>query len=139
MRDLPKLIARPEGRKEILKVGDEVYVSLPKNEYKNDSGEQLSIKEVDEKWAVHNQRAIIHHVKKAIEYHDTSSEKETPLSLLDAALKKLTHEKMKVESIALKDLPQARELAADIQKSAKQIENEIYHYQKEHRDLGRKK
>jgi hypothetical protein len=139
MRDLPKLIARSEGRKEILKLGDEVDVSLSKDEYKNDKGEPLSVKEVDAKWAEHSQRAIIHHVKKAIEYHETSSEKETPLTLLDAALKKLTHEKMKVDGIALRDLPQARQFAADIQKSAKQIEGEIYHYQKEHHDLGRKK
>jgi hypothetical protein len=139
MRDLPKLIARPEGRKEILKLADEVDISLPKEAYKDEKGEPLSVKEVDEKWAERSQRAIIHHVKKAIEYHDASSEKETPLTLLDAALKKLTHEKMKVESIALKDLPQARQLAADVQKSAKQIEGEIYHYQKELHDLGRKK
>jgi hypothetical protein len=139
MRDLPKLIARREGRKEILKISDEVDVSLQKHELKSDSGESLSVKEVDEKWAENSQRAIIHRVKKAIEYHDASSEKETPLTLLDAALKKLTHEKMNVDSIALKDLPQARQLAADIQKSAKQIEGEIYHYQKEHHELGRKK
>jgi hypothetical protein len=139
MRDLPKLIGRPEGRKEILKVSDEVDFSLSKDEYKNDSGDPLSIEEVDEKWAEHNQRAIIHRVKKAIEYHDASSEKETPLTLLDAALKKLTHEKMKVDSIALKDLPQARQLTAEIQKNAKQIDGEIYHYQKELHDLSRKK
>ncbi len=139
MRDLPKLIARPEGRKEILKVSDEVDASLRKDEYHSEAGDALSIDEVDVKWVNRSQQSIIHHVKKAIEYHDTSAEKETPLGLLEAAFKKLTHEKMKVDSVALKDLPQARQFAADIQKTAKQIENEIYHYQKEHQDLVRKK
>ncbi len=114
MRDLPKLIARPEGRKEILKVSDEVDASLPKDEYHSEAGDALSIDEVDVKWVNRSQQSIIHHVKKAIEYHDTSAEKETPLGLLEAAYKKLTHEKMKVDSVALKDLPQARQFAADI-------------------------
>src|SRR5260370_6436094 len=89
MRDLPKLIARPEGRKEILKVSDEVDASLPKDEYHSEAGDALSIDEVDVKWVNRSQQSIIHHVKKAIEYHDTSAEKETPLGLLEAAYKKL--------------------------------------------------
>jgi hypothetical protein len=139
MRALPKLVARPEGRKEIAKISDEVDVALPKDEYRDQAGEPLSLKEIDNRWANRNQQAILHHLKRAIDYHEASSQKETPLTLLDAALKKLTHEKMKIDSVALKELPKARQLAADIQKSAKQIEGEIYHYQKEHHDLGKKK
>jgi hypothetical protein len=139
MRDLPKFIARSECRKELFKIGDEVDVSLPKHDCYNDAGDALSLEEIDAKWVQNSQQSIIHHVKKAIEYQDLSQEKETPLSLLEASYKKLTHEKMRVEGLALRDLPQARQLAADIQKRAKDIEGEIYHYQKEHQDLGRKK
>jgi hypothetical protein len=139
MRQLPKLCARKESRKEIIQISDEVDASLPRHEYKDDAGNALSLEEVDAKWAKLSQQSIIHHLKKAIEYQESSLEKETPLTLLDAAYKKLTHEKMKVDSVALADLPEARQLTSDIQKKAKEIEGEIYHYQKEMKDLSRKK
>ena len=139
MRQLPKLSARKESRKEIIQISDEVDASLPRHEYQDNAGNALSLEEVDAKWAKRSQQSIIHHLKKAIEYQESSQEKETPLTLLDAAYKKLTHEKMKVDSIALADLPQARQLTSDIQKKAKEIEGEIYHYQKEMQDLSRKK
>lgn len=139
MRDLPKFVARSECRKELLKISDEVDVSLPKSDCYDRAGDALSLEEIDAKWVERGQQSIIHHVKKAIEYNDSSQEKETPLTLLEAAYKKLTHDKMNVDGVALKDLPQARQLAADIHKKAKEIESEIYHYQKEHQNLGRKK
>jgi hypothetical protein len=46
---------------------------------------------------------------------------------------------MKVSSIAISDLPRARQLAADIQKKAHTLEAEIYHSSKEAQELVHKK
>ena len=46
---------------------------------------------------------------------------------------------MKVPSISVSDFAKARQLASDIQKRARDIENEIYHYKKQCESLANKK
>lgn len=139
MRDLPKMCARKDSRKEILKIADEVDVSLPKEDCLDGEGNPLSLKDIDAKWATRHQQTLIHHTKKALEYVETSQEKETPLVLLEQALKKLTHENLAVEAISITEYPAARKLAAEIQKKAREIEHEIYDNEKKFKELARKK
>ena len=64
--------------------------------------------------------------------------KETPLTLLEAAYKKLTHEDMDLSAITLGDHDKARKLAADIQTEAGNIEGQIYQFQKKLKKLVKK-
>jgi hypothetical protein len=139
MRQLPKLCGLKESRKELLKISDEVELKLPEKECFDAQGNRLSIEKVDEKWNERSQTSIIHHLKKALEHQERNQEKETPISLLKAALQKLNHESMNIASIGLSDFPEARELASNIQKRAHDIEQEIYRSKKEFESLARKK
>lgn len=137
MRQLPKLCALKESRKELLKITDEVELKLPEKECFDGQGNRLSIEKVDEKWNGRSKTSIIHHLKKALDHQEHNQDKETPISLLKAALQKLNHESM--NNIAVSYFSEARELASNIQKRAHDIEAEIYHSKKQHESLPHKK
>ena len=138
MRQLPKLVALKDSRKELLKISEEVDAQLPTKERTGTDGTPLSPEVNDRKWIDRYQPKIINRGKKALDIQETNQEKETPLALLDAALRKLTHEAMLVQNIATEDFAKARRLAADIQSRAKEIEGEIYDYKKKLDSLGKK-
>ena len=139
MRDLPKFCRTKEGRKAIKKMAEEVDPVLPPEECVDDHGEHLSIDKVDAKWAAGNKRPIIYNVKKASRSHETLKEKETPLDLLEAALKKLTHDDMDLSAIGIGDFEKARKLAAKIQTRANELESQIYRHEKQLKKLAQKK
>jgi hypothetical protein len=139
MRQFPKLSAVKESRKELLKISEEVDATLPSKERFDGKGNPLSVDQNDRKWVERYQQDAIHRLKKALDYQESNQEKETPITLLDAAYRKLMHERMKVPSIALSDFDRARHLASDIQKRAHEIETEIYHYKKQCESLASKK
>jgi len=139
MRELPKMCALKDSRKEILKIANEVDVSLPNEECFDGNGNPLKLEDIDAKWAQRHQQTLIYHTKRALDYAEASHEKETPLVLLEQALKKLTHEDFEIEAIGATNWERARELAVEIQKRAKDIERDIYHFQKSIRELPRKK
>lgn len=139
MRVLPKMCALKESRKQILSIANEVDSLLPQDEQFDAEGNALSPEDVDNKWAHHHQQKLIMLTKKALDFVESSKEKETPLMLLEAALKKLTHENFSVENIPYAQHPEARKLAADIQKAAKDIEHQIYDSDKKLKDFARKK
>ena len=138
MRNLHKYCRTKEGKKAIKKISEEVEPSSP-NDFKDDNGEHLPFDEVDAKWAAKNKQHIIYNLKKAIKSHENLKEKETPLELLEAAYKKLTHEDMDLSTISLGDHPTARSLASKIQKKANELENEIYQYEKQIKKFKNKK
>lgn len=139
MRKLPKLTAQKDSRKELIKISDTVPDQLPQKEQFDEKDEPLSIEQNDRKWTERAQRDILHHLKKALDYQASHEDKETPLTLLDTALRKLNHEDMRVAAIAVADFAKARQLASDIQKRAKELEGDIYHAQKEHGSLATKR
>jgi hypothetical protein len=139
MRDLRRLCAYKESRKELLKISDEVDPVLPEKECIDSKGERLSIEQVDEKWCESNQQAILHHLKKALDHQERNQGTETPITLLKAALQKLNHESMSVKSMGVTDFPEARQLSSEIQKRAREIEGEIYRAQKDFEQLGRRR
>ena len=99
----------------------------------------MSVEQNDRKWVEEAQRGILHHLKKALEYQASHQDKETPLTLLDAALRKLNHDDMRVAAMVVSDYGKARQLASDIQKRAKEIEGEVYHAQKDYNSLATKR
>jgi hypothetical protein len=139
MRQLPKLSALKDSRKELIKISDEVPQQLQAKERFDDKGEPLSIEQNDRKWVEGSQQTILHRLKKAEGYLASHQDKETPLTLLEAALRKLNHEEMQVTAIAVSQFGKARQVASDIQKRAREIEGEIYHAQKDHDSLTSKR
>jgi hypothetical protein len=139
MRKLPKLCAQQDSRKEILNIANEVDASLPKEEQFDADGDALSSADIDAKWVERHRRTLIHRTKKAMECLEESREKETPLALLEAALKKLTHDNLSVDLLSQSDYPKARKCVSSIQKRANEIEHELYDYQKGAKGPSRRK
>ena len=74
---------------------------------------------------------MIKHVKCAQRIVDHEKERETPLTLLEAALKKLEHENMDPTAIAIEDLPRAMELARNVKDTADTLESDFDHLKKD--------
>ena len=90
MRDLHRYCSNRESKKEILQIPMKVKPLLPIDEQFKDSEQQepLSREEVDAKWASKNIEPITFHIKRAQLNWSSKKEKEAPIDLLDAALKK---------------------------------------------------
>lgn len=131
MREFGKWIRRPESKKALLRLVGDVTELDPEDCLDKDARE-LEPRDLDIKWKKRNQTAIIRQVKKAKGLFEREHEQETPMHLLRAALAKLNHEDMDIESISiLKDADEARNLAREIQERAKDIEHEIYECKKD--------
>ena len=138
MRKLPKYCRLEEGRRALKKIASEVEPILDAEELLDENGEARSIAAVDAKWAAKYKEVITRNIKKAARSHEVRKETETPLDLLQAAYKKLTHKDMDVYSIRHDDYRKARELAGKIKSSANGIESDIYHCEKELKKLRKR-
>ncbi len=138
MRDLAKYCGTKEGKLEVLKIAEKVELVLPRDQCVDKHGNPLTPTDIDAKWAAANQRSIIYYIKKARTCHEIKKEKETPIGLLEAAYKKLTHEDMDLSAIDVADYGKARKLAADIKGRADGLESKIYQLQKEHKKIPSK-
>ena len=114
MRDLPKYCDTTEGKKEIIKIAEDVEPGLQWDESSDKEGKPLSADQLDAKWTAKYKGPITWHLKEASNTHEQQKEKETPISLLDSALKKLTHNDMDLKAIRHSDFPMARKLIEDI-------------------------
>lgn len=139
MRKIPQMCAAKESRKQVIAISNEIDGSLPKEEQYGADEEPLSPEDIDRTWAHKHQQKLIMLTKKALDYVESASERETPLALLESALRKLTHEDLVVENIPISQNVEARRLAADIQKAASAIERQLYGTEKKLKALQRKK
>ena len=132
MMDLHKYCGNHQGKKEILEIHKNVDPLLPIEEQFKDLGQQepLSREEVDARWSSKNKETIIFHLKRAEKNLTSKKVRETPIELLDAALKKLTHDDMELSAIAIHDYRKARDLIVAIREEVKQLEHEIYDQKK---------
>ena len=128
MRDFDKLLTDKDAKKELLKLKT-IPWELPREENYDKDGNEYSEKEKDKRWSERHKPIFINQVKKAQQLVDRANMLEDPLELLDAALKKLTHERMHL-TIRNEDLPKAIELAEKIQNEAKQLKSSFYQLQK---------
>lgn len=139
MRDLPKYCATLEGKREVLKIAEEVEAVLPPDKCFDENGNPLSVEDVDARWAAENRQNIIHRIKKARKTHERKMEKETPLTLLEAAFKKLNHEKMDLNAITYDDCEKARNYCQNIIDRASDLNSEIFENEKKLKKLPKKK
>ncbi len=139
MRNLPKYCGTKEGKKEIKTIADDVRPILPSSQCFDEQKRPLSIEAIDAKWVSEYKQRITYHLRKACKGHESQKERETPLELLEAAYKKLNHGDMDLTLIDQKDYKKARALAVDISNRAKELEEQIYHLEKELKKLLHKK
>jgi len=135
MRNLPKYCSNEEGKKQVIKIAEDVSPLLTPAESQDKDGRYLSVDEADAKWASKNQQVIIYRLKKASTTHEIQKERETPLELLEAAYKKLTHQDMVPDSVTASDCHRARDMAAKVQERAHELEQEFYRMDKNYKKL----
>ena len=135
MRELPKYCRTKDGKRAVKKIAEEVDPMLPREELFDANDEPLSLEEVDDKWAARNKEHVTYNLSKAVRSHEHLKDRETPIGLLEAALKKLIHDDMDLTTIRTEDYGKARALAADIQKEANALERQIYSHQKQFKKL----
>lgn len=134
MRDLPKWLANPEAKKELFKLL-EIDLELPEEDCYDEDGREFDERKKDQIWNAKHQTNLIKHVKKAKRIVEYKTERETPLTLLEAALNKLEHENMDPAAIDLERIPEAMELAKKIKDAADVLESEFFHEQKKLKKL----
>ena len=139
MRELPKYCSNKESKEHIIEISQNVKPDLPLDERIDENGGHLPPETIEAKWKAENKGPIINSLKKAIKCHESGREKATPLALLEAAYKKLTHPNMKIESLHASDYKKARDQAAKIGKKVKEIESEIYNQKKNSKSANKKK
>lgn len=129
MRDFPRWISKPESKKELLKIA-EIDNSLPPEDTLDKDGNELDPRTIDKIWGAKHETEITKHIKVAKDSFDYNHLADTPLTLLDAAFRKLTHEKMEVQSIQVSDQQKTYKLIVNIRERIKEIEHEFYQVQK---------
>jgi len=123
-----------DSKKALIKLV-EIDLQLSENERLDKNGKEYDEREKDKIWGQKYGSEIINLVKKAKYAYDHKKVRETPLSLLEAALKKLNHEDMDPTAINISDYPKARALTVKIQERARKLESEFYHHQKSTKKL----
>ena len=139
MRSLPRYCEDRAARKEILHIADEVDPTVPAEECVDKDGTPLSLQAIDAKWAEVARERVIHRLRKAIDIVDRAEIKETPLSLLEAALKKLTHPNMQIDRIDVAEITRARQLVNGVRDRAHELEQKLYHNEKQWKAIPRKR
>ena len=125
MRNLPKYCSTSEGYNHIISLADTITDSPQPT-----TGNHIAVKAEDDQWAAQHRTTITYHLKNAIRTYDMEREKETPLALLEAAFKKLTHNEMVLSAIAVHDYKIARKWLIKIYERADELERELYQLKK---------
>ncbi len=139
MRDLRKLLNNTESKKQLISLEREVDIQLPHEDCHNKDGKELPIRNVDIIWGKKYHKEFAYKINAAYGHLEKQQEKETPLTLLGAALKKLNHDDMDLKNISVSDQIKAMRLAETIEKRAEELKKEAYQYQKDFKNLRNKK
>ena len=137
MRQLPKWLANGESRNELFALNG-IDVELGAEENVDAQGHEYHERELDLIWARKNATKVIRHVKEAKYCFDHQKERDTPIELMKAALKKLNHENLRPEDISTADYSEAMKIAKEIQERANELEHEFFSYQKQLTNLANK-
>ena len=128
MRRLP--ILWQHGKDALIELDKNVEVDIPAEDQVDSEGNQLPLSEIDKRWEARFRNQISYQIKQAVDAVAQKTEQQQPLSLLEDAYKKLTHEDMKIEAINTSDLEKARKLAESIKEKATEMCSEIFERKK---------
>jgi len=129
VREFPKLLSNEDAKEEIMKIS-EINPDLTEAECYDKDGKEYDPRTLDKIWGQKHASEIVMHIKKAKAIVAYAIQAETPLTLLEASLKKLNHEKMDLKAIQTSDTDKAKGLIQDIRNRIKDLEGEFYRLQK---------
>jgi hypothetical protein len=136
VQEMPKIFSNPEAKKELFHLND-IPLKLDKKDMIDKDGKEISERAKDRKWGKLHGTNIIGTVKRGYGFYTNVLEREGPLTLLDAALKKLEHPGMETDNVS--ELDKARKLAVKVKEKAHELEKEFFEHQKNVKKLSKKK
>ncbi len=139
IREFPKWldIKNQDSKKALLQL-KAIDIRLTRDEYIGNDGKEYDERTKDKFWGEKYSTILHRQINKAKNCFEHVKELETPISLLEAALKKLTHDNMQTESVSLTDIPKALEIVRYIWERAQEIESELDHHRMELKKLSEK-
>jgi len=136
VQEMPKIFSNSEAKKELFHLND-IPLKLDKKDIIDKDGNEISERAKDRKWGKLHATDIIGAVKRGYGFYTNVVQREGPLTLLDAALKKLEHPGMETDNVS--ELNKARKLAVKVKEKAHALEKEFYQHQKNFKKLSKKK
>lgn len=137
IRDLPKWLANPDAKKALLKLKS-IDIRLSKDECIGGDGKEYDEHKKDKFWGEKHSTILHKQLTIAKNIFEHIKDQETPITLLEAALKKLKHENMQTCAVVLDDIPKALDIVRAILEKAQEIESEFDHYRMELKKLSEK-
>lgn len=139
MRDLKKLLKNTESKKLLTSLEREVDIQLPHKDCHDKDGNELPTRTLDTIWGKKYHKEFAYKINAAYGHLENQQVRETPLTLLDTALRKLNHDDMDLKNISVSDQKKAMKLTELIIKRAEELKKEAYQYQKDFKNLKNKK
>jgi len=136
--NLKKYLTNPTAKKHLINIA-KIDDDLPKDEKVNETGEEYTHREIDEKWGIKHKKEIFSSLMQAYKAVNQQSERDKPLDLLEDALKKLNHGNLQIESMGVEHLDVAIRLTEKISKRADELYDEIDKARFNLKNLGNKR
>ncbi len=134
IRSFPKWLSNPDSKKALMKLS-EVDLNLEESKGFDKDDKEYDEKTKDKVWGELNNTKLHAALTRARDYYDREKAHDTPVALIESALKKIEEADDQSDSITFEDMPGAMEVLRSIQKKANELENELYHRTKEYKAL----
>lgn len=134
IRDFSKILKDKNAKKEIMKIK-----TVPHELYKTDFNEDDDFKTIDKKWGKKHETLLVGRVVESIRIMEHTRELETPITLLNEALKKLNHENMNPDGMNILSSNEAWEKCKEIQQRAHGLEKVFWEKRESIKNLKNKK
>ena len=125
MRELPKWLNNKEAKEELF-VLKEVQNELPKEKRFKPDGSEYDEKDKDRIWSAEHSTILHRQLNRARSIFMQEKSTDTPLELLEQALKKLRHPNMNLDLIKLSEISSAMETIREIRDTLKELEHTLY-------------
>ena len=132
VRKIPKILKDKDAKKELMKIKNVPNILTGIYDDKDE------LKSIDKHWGKENSTAIIGCVNIASQMIDHKVDAETPLALLDSALKKLNHENMEPEMLSIYMIEDALKKSKEIQYRAHELEKIFWEQKNNFKKILRK-
>jgi len=125
IRDLPKYLGHQEAKDELFGLLP-IDLSLPESDCFDQDGNEYDERTKDSIWGEKHATELIRQVKKAKDLYERRRDKETPIKLLEEALKSLGNKRLLPNLVPDGEIEKALILSDCIEKRANELKKEFY-------------
>ena len=129
MRNMTEWIKIPDAKKELFEI-TKIPHKLDNQETIDESGKEVDENTKDKIWVNKNRTILERQIIKAKQIYEHEKFTETPIDLLEAALRKLEDDDLVIQAIARTDIPKTKYLIKRIKEVIGDLETELYHHEK---------